>query len=167
MQVRGHPNIVGLLGSCGTTHLSEYLPTSLDELVLASDELLPIERVVQIARDAARGLQGLHEVPGGAVVHFDLKPHQLMIGVNGMVKINDLNMCRFTGIDEDGETCPFTESHASRPGALHGFHVFQPNVQACYGRGGLDALDVEYLTSSIPRQKPDFEKIRQLLFVFD
>lgn len=84
--------------------------------MLASDELLPIERVVRIARDAARGLQGLHEVPGGAVVHFDLKPHQLMLGVNGMVKINDLNMCRFTGMDEDGNTCPFTESHASRPG---------------------------------------------------
>ncbi|CAN0391089.1 unnamed protein product, partial [Laminaria digitata] len=105
--VRGHPNIVGLLGSCGTTHLSEYLPFSLDELVLSSQELLPIERVVRIARDAARGLQGLHEVPGGAVVHFDLKPHQLMLGMNGIVKINDLNMCRFTGIDEDGVTCPF------------------------------------------------------------
>ena len=96
--------------------MSEYLPVSLDKLVLSSQELLPIERVVRIARDAARGLQGLHEVPGGAVVHFDLKPHQLMLGVNGIAKINDLNMCRFTGIDDDGDTCPFTESHASRPG---------------------------------------------------
>lgn len=94
---------------------------SLDELVLSSQELLPIERVVRIARDAARGLQGLHEVPGGAVVHFDLKPHQLMLGVNGMVKINDLNMCRFTGMDEDGNTCPFTESHASRPGTSYAY----------------------------------------------
>ena len=68
-----------------------------------------------MALDAARGLQALHEAPGGAIVHFDMKPQQLMLDRNGRIKINDLNMCRFVDADVDGNSCAF-ESAASRVG---------------------------------------------------
>ena len=71
---------------------------------------------VSMALDAARGLQALHEAPGGAIVHFDIKPQQLMLDKNGRIKINDLNMCRFVDADADGNSCAF-ESGASRVGA--------------------------------------------------
>ena len=68
-----------------------------------------------MALDAARGLQALHEAPGGAIVHFDIKPQQMMLDKKGRIKINDLNMCRFVDADADGNSCAF-ESGASRVG---------------------------------------------------
>lgn len=116
VKVKGHPNIVGLLGNCHSTSVSEFFSTGLEDLVLkAGSEPIPMERVLSMSLDAARGLQALHEVPGGAVVHFDLKPQQLMLDVNGRLKINDLNMCRFTDADAAGNLCSFA-SRASNPG---------------------------------------------------
>lgn len=61
-----------------------------------------------MALDAARGLQALHEAPGGPIVHFDLKPQQLMFDEHGRVKINDLNMARFMDRSATtGDLCPF------------------------------------------------------------
>lgn len=63
-----------------------------------------------MALDAARGLQALHEAPGGPIVHFDIKPHQMMLDANGRLKINDLNLVRFPRADKDGNSCPFKSS---------------------------------------------------------
>lgn len=69
-----------------------------------------------MALDAARGLQALHEAPGGPIVHFDLKPQQLLLDTAGTVKVNDLNMCRFmSSAPVTGETCPFSTPHAAQP----------------------------------------------------
>lgn len=68
-----------------------------------------------MALDAARGLQAMHEASGGAIVHYDIKPQQMMLDENGRVKINDLNMCLFAPADEDGNTCAFP-APASPPG---------------------------------------------------
>lgn len=115
-QVRGHPNIVGLRGICESTSVQDFFSTRLDDLILKPRvEPLPISQVLSMSLDAARGLQALHEVPGGAIVHYDLKPAQLMVGEDGTVKINDFNMCQFTDADAEGKTCPFT-SVASNPG---------------------------------------------------
>lgn len=116
IQVKGHPNIVGLLGLCGSTSVSEYFSVRLDDLLLGPGaEHIPISKILSMAVDAARGLQALHEVPGGAIVHYDIKPQQLMLDDNGRVRINDLNMCRFTGTDAAGNLCPF-KARASHPG---------------------------------------------------
>lgn len=46
-QVRGHPNIVGMLGVCGASSVSEYYGTHLDDLVLTPGaKPLPISSVV-------------------------------------------------------------------------------------------------------------------------
>lgn len=92
---------------------TEYFPVFMDELILpdSSDETLPDElpmhRVIEMALDAARGLQALHEAPGGPIVHADLQPRQLLLDENGVVKVNDLNRCRFMGRDAEGNYCPF------------------------------------------------------------
>lgn len=70
-----------------------------------------------MALDSARGLQAMHEAPGGAIVHYDIKPQQMMLDENGRVKINDLNMCHFPPTDDDGNACSFP-AHASKPGML-------------------------------------------------
>lgn len=117
-QVKGHSNIVGLLGMCGSTSVSQFFPERLDDLVLKPGaDRLPIARVILMALDAARGLQALHEAPGGAIVHFDIKPQQLMLDKSGTLKINDLNMCWFTSLDSEGNSC-LRQARASRPGVI-------------------------------------------------
>lgn len=116
VQVQGHPNIVGLLGECGSTSVSPYFPNRLDDIVLKPGaERLPISRILTLSLDAARGLQALHEAPGGPIVHYDIKPHQLMLDDKGILKINDLNMCWFTSLDAEGNSCS-SKKEASRPG---------------------------------------------------
>eukprot|EP00752_Nemacystus_decipiens_P007117 g6375.t1 len=65
---------------------------------------------VSLALDAARGLQALHEAPGGPIVHYDIKPQQMMLDENRRVKINDLNTCQFADADINGNSCPFAMS---------------------------------------------------------
>lgn len=116
-QLKDHPNIVHLLGLCECDMVTEYFPSYMDVLLLGESddssepkqelEELSIREVIRMALDAARGLQAMHEMPGGPVVHADLQPRQLLLDENGVVKINDLNRCRFMGRDAAGEPCPF------------------------------------------------------------
>lgn len=114
-QVRGHPEVVPMLGVCNTTSsVAEYFDDNLEALMSRSNhQALPISEILPLALDAARGLQALHEAPGGPIVHFDLKPQQLLLDQEGRLKINDLNMCRFMARDGRGDTCPFSTPHAA------------------------------------------------------
>eukprot|EP00752_Nemacystus_decipiens_P005241 g4757.t1 len=110
--LKDHPNIVHLLGLCECDMVTEYFPYYLDVLLLGDSndsrlEEIPIREVIRMALQAARGLQAMHELPGGPVVHADLQPRQLLMDADGVVKINDLNRCRFMGRDAAGEPCPF------------------------------------------------------------
>lgn len=101
--------------------VTEYFPHYLDVILMgasssdSSNEAvhpvslveLSTRKIITMALHAARGLQALHEVDGGPIVHADLQPRQLLVDVNGVVKINDLNRCRFMSRDEHGNTCPF------------------------------------------------------------
>lgn len=100
-------------------------------------ERLPISTVLRLSLDTARGLQALHEAPGGAIVHYDLKPDQMMLDGNGTLKISDFNMCRFTDTDAEGKTCPF-EAHASKAGVCcshssHPAYIFLAPQDSCSG----------------------------------
>ncbi|CAM9848362.1 unnamed protein product [Scytosiphon promiscuus] len=101
--LRGHPNIVGLLGVCDTTVVTEYYPNNIGKIAFRHGAALPIREVLTAALDAARGLQALHEIVGG--IHFDLKPQQLLIDDTGRVKMNDFNTVHLTRPDETGTSC--------------------------------------------------------------
>lgn len=115
-KVSNHENIVGLLGRCGTDIVTEYYPLSMDKLIFG--EVLEdgqvkrpkfnARKVIGMALDAARGLEALHEAPGGPIIHADLQPKQLLLDDKWVVKINDLNRCRFLDRDAAGRPCPVT-----------------------------------------------------------
>ncbi|CAM9251098.1 unnamed protein product [Ectocarpus sp. 4 AP-2014] len=111
--VSDHPNIVHLVGLCECDMITEYFPYYMDVLLMgddsSSEELveLSIGEIIRMALQAARGIQALHEMSGGPVVHADLQPRQLLLDENGIVKVNDLNRCRFMARDSSGEPCPF------------------------------------------------------------
>ncbi|CAM9181094.1 unnamed protein product [Discosporangium mesarthrocarpum] len=105
--VKGHPNIVGLLGVCGCDMVTDYVPYTLDDLFFQRGLEAPPGMVIAMALDAARGLAALHDAEGGPIVHADLQPRQLMLSEDGVVRVNDLNRCRFMGRDAAGQACPF------------------------------------------------------------
>lgn len=112
-QVRGHPNIAGMLGICGTTVVSGFYPTPLTGVMWAPrPEPLPAAKVVSMALDAARGLQAIHEASIAPIVQFDMKPHQLLVAEDGRVMLNDFNAAQFMGTRPSGAPCPMQRSAA-------------------------------------------------------
>lgn len=111
--VRGHPNIAGMLGICGTTVVSGFYPTPLTGVMWAPrPEPLPAAKVVSMALDAARGLQAIHEASIAPIVQFDMKPHQLLVAEDGRVMLNDFNAAQFMGTRPSGAPCPMQRSAA-------------------------------------------------------
>lgn len=112
-QVRGHPQFVKMLGVCNaTSSVSDYFGDSVEALLKrTSGHGLPVSKVLPMALDAARGLQVLHEMPGGPIVHLDIWPPNLLLDVQGRLKINDFNACHFIATDGAGHSCAFDRGH--------------------------------------------------------
>lgn len=100
--------MVGMLGVCNSTLVTEYYSIHFDQVILRQQRKFPIETMVAMALDAARGLQALHEASASPIVHFDLKPQQLLMDETGRVLVNDLNMAQFLDVNENGGACPFS-----------------------------------------------------------
>jgi WD40 repeat protein len=91
-----HPNIVTTHDAedAGETHflVMEYVDgTDLGRLVQERG-LLPVAETCEYIRQAALGLQHAFEQ---GMVHRDLKPHNLMLTLDGRVKILDFGLARF------------------------------------------------------------------------
>ena len=121
-----HPNIVRVYtaGSEGEEHfvVMEYAPDgSLEtriEQAKASGEFLPIETVLEWARDIAAGLGQLHRL---SFVHRDLKPGNLLFGQDGHIKVSDLGVAQVPGAGSYGSYMGHTTQqppwHARIPAA--------------------------------------------------
>lgn len=97
-----HPNIVKVFDFDHEGDLTylvmEYVPgVTLYELPLNIGPL-PVERAAHYVRQAALGLQAIHQA---GLVHRDIKPANMLLDANGVVKILDLGLARFAEDDED------------------------------------------------------------------
>ncbi|KXZ46473.1 hypothetical protein GPECTOR_43g909 [Gonium pectorale] len=98
-----HPNVVTLLAACLTPPrmclVMERMETSLERLLYGGGpgHLLPMEQVLAIALDVARGLEYLHPT----IVHRDLKPGNVLIDNPGtprvVAKLSDFGLSRLHG----------------------------------------------------------------------
>lgn len=113
-QVKGRPHVVDMLGFCGSTVVTEAYTSDAKTVLQKLTEPLPIEDVVSISVDAAVGLRSLHEAVHGPIVHFDIKPSQLLIGTDGGVTLGDFNLSYFMGDDAEGSPCPFNKKDRHR-----------------------------------------------------
>ncbi|MBL8798140.1 MAG: protein kinase [Planctomycetia bacterium] len=119
-----HPNIVRALdaGQLGATHFMtmEYVEgTDLAKLVKQRGPL-PVAEACGYIRQAALGLQHAHE---RGLVHRDIKPHNLLLGRDGVVKVLDLGLARLRHEDaaagtllESGITAGLTPEGAAMMG---------------------------------------------------
>jgi serine/threonine protein kinase len=96
-----HVNIVRLLGYCseGTRRalVYEFMPNdSLEKYIVTrkKDEPLKIEKLLQISIGIARGIEYLHQGCNEQILHFDIKPHNILLDENLEPKVADFGLAK-------------------------------------------------------------------------
>ncbi|CAM9252956.1 unnamed protein product [Scytosiphon promiscuus] len=162
---RGNPNAVQALGMCNTTLVTEAFPEDIQQAIRKRTEPLSINEAVAMSLDAITGLRALHEAAEGPIVHYDVKPAQLLVTNEGRVKLNDFNVAWFMSTGDDGSPCAFnvrgdarqpgpwrTPEYLSgkpmtekvdiyRMGLVFQKHIAQEGLHALATSGGLDGAD--------------------------
>jgi eukaryotic-like serine/threonine-protein kinase len=98
-----HGNIVGVL-DLARDHADVFLVMefvdgpSLRQLLAARGERrLPFGVATYIAQSAATGLEFAHARPGGAIIHADISPSNLLLTTSGEVRVADFGIARREG----------------------------------------------------------------------
>jgi serine/threonine protein kinase len=96
-----HVNIVRLIGYCveGSKRalVYEFMPSgSLNNYIFLQEGniLLSYERMHGIALGVARGIQYLHQGCDMQILHFDIKPHNILLDENFTPKISDFGLAK-------------------------------------------------------------------------
>ncbi|KAJ6813271.1 LEAF RUST 10 DISEASE-RESISTANCE LOCUS RECEPTOR-LIKE PROTEIN KINASE-like 2.1 [Iris pallida] len=96
-----HVNVVNLLGFCSEGSkralIYEYMCNgSLDKLICSKEPKTTLrwEKLYQIAIGIARGLEYLHRGCNTRIVHFDIKPHNILLDEDFRPKISDFGLCK-------------------------------------------------------------------------
>ncbi|XP_034197488.1 PR5-like receptor kinase isoform X1 [Prunus dulcis] len=107
-----HVNIVSLLGFCfeGSEKalIYEFMPNgSLEKFIFDAnspnrdhDHHLGWEQLDQISLGIARGLEYLHRGCNARILHFDIKPHSILLDENLAMKISDFGLAKICNKDE-------------------------------------------------------------------
>ncbi|CAO2185347.1 unnamed protein product [Urochloa humidicola] len=105
-----HANIVRLLGFCsdGTRRalIYEFMPNeSLEKHIFPSDfngfqRLLVPNKMLAIALGIARGMEYLHQGCNQRILHFDIKPHNILLDYNFNPKISDFGLAKQCARDQ-------------------------------------------------------------------
>ncbi|XP_028081603.1 rust resistance kinase Lr10-like [Camellia sinensis] len=106
-----HFNVVHLLGFCyeGTRRalVYEFMPNgSLDKFILSKeakksrDHPLSWEKLQEIAIGIAHGIEYLHQGCNLRILHFDIKPHNILLDGNFQPKISDFGLAKLCSKDQ-------------------------------------------------------------------
>uniref|UniRef100_M1B365 Protein kinase domain-containing protein n=1 Tax=Solanum tuberosum TaxID=4113 RepID=M1B365_SOLTU len=102
-----HVNVVGLVGYCveGTKRalVYDFMPNgSLDKYISTSQEgspLLSWQRKYHIILGVAQGIGYLHRGCDVQILHFDIKPHNILLDENFIPKISDFGLAKLYPTD--------------------------------------------------------------------
>ncbi|PIA35993.1 hypothetical protein AQUCO_03400114v1 [Aquilegia coerulea] len=125
-----HVNVVSLLGFCteGTKRalVYEFMPNGSLERFIYSDKTpgtstttLGWDNLYQIALGIARGLEYLHCRCNTRILHFDIKPHNILLDKDFCPKISDFGLAKL---------CPTKESIVSMVGARGTMGYIAPEI---------------------------------------
>ncbi|WVZ15971.1 hypothetical protein V8G54_013537 [Vigna mungo] len=123
-----HVNVVQLLGFClegkKKALIYEFMPNgSLDKFIgnkgVESTPSLNWDNMLQIAKGIARGLEYLHKGCNTRILHFDIKPHNILLDDNFCPKISDFGLAKL---------CPGKESTISVSNARGTIGYVAPEV---------------------------------------
>ncbi|KAF5742387.1 receptor-like protein kinase [Tripterygium wilfordii] len=103
-----HVNVVRLVGYCADGYrralVYEYLPNdSLEKFIFSEngkDQSLSWEKLHSIALDIGKGIEYLHQGCEQRIVHFDIKPHNILLDQNFNPKICDFGLAKLCSKDQ-------------------------------------------------------------------
>jgi len=107
-----HANIVRLVGFCseGTRRalIYEFMPNeSLEKYIFLPDsssstshKLIVPNKMVDVALGIARGMEYLHQGCNKRILHFDIKPHNILLDYNFEPKISDFGLAKLCPRDQ-------------------------------------------------------------------
>ncbi|KAK2635288.1 hypothetical protein Ddye_030080 [Dipteronia dyeriana] len=104
-----HVNVVRLLGFCSEgskrSLVYEYMPNgSLDRHIFSkkgTGESFSWEKLHEIALGTARGIEYLHNGCDMCILHFDIKPHNILLDCNFIPKVADFGLAKFYPKEKD------------------------------------------------------------------
>ncbi|XP_050247193.1 rust resistance kinase Lr10-like isoform X2 [Quercus robur] len=102
-----HVNVVRLVGFCADGFrralVYEFLPNdSLDKFIspVDSNSFLGWEKLHDIALGIAKGIEYLHQGCDQQILHFDIKPHNILLDQNFNPKISDFGLAKLCAKDQ-------------------------------------------------------------------
>ncbi|KAM3731741.1 hypothetical protein ACB098_11G005100 [Castanea mollissima] len=103
-----HINVVQLIGFCveGSKQalVYEFMPNgSLDKFIFPNREnstILTWDRIYEIAVGVAQGIEYLHQGCDMQILHFDIKPHNILLDENFIPKVSDFGLAKLYSVDD-------------------------------------------------------------------
>lgn len=96
-----HVNVVQLIGFCAEGSkralVYDFMPKgSLDKHIFSSDgtNSLSCKKMFEISLGVARGIEYLHRGCEMQILHFDIKPHNILLDENFVPKVSDFGLAR-------------------------------------------------------------------------
>lgn len=119
-----HVNVVSLLGYCldGSKRalIYDFMPNgSLKKYIYGDGSLLGLHKLYQIAVGIAKGLEYLHPGCNTRILHFDIKPHNILLDEEFCPKISDFGLAKL---------CTRNESIVSMLGARGTISYIAPEI---------------------------------------
>ncbi|KAL4273080.1 hypothetical protein GQ457_13G000830 [Hibiscus cannabinus] len=104
-----HRNLVRLYGFCFETKTKalvyEYMENgSLDKLIFENKHEIEWDKLYEIAVGAARGLEYLHHFSLNKIIHYDIKPANVLLDSNFCPKIADFGLAKLCNRDSTNIT---------------------------------------------------------------
>ncbi|CAO2174350.1 unnamed protein product [Urochloa humidicola] len=101
-----HINVVRLVGFCSEEMrralVYEYMPNgSLDKYIFSSEKSFSWDKLNEIALGIARGISYLHQGCDMQIVHFDIKPHNILLDTNFIPKVADFGLAKLCPKDNN------------------------------------------------------------------
>ncbi|XP_058726955.1 rust resistance kinase Lr10-like [Vicia villosa] len=96
-----HANVVRLIGFCAERSkralVYEFMPNgSLDKYISTKDDAFSLSsnKMYEISLGVARGIAYLHQGCDMQILHFDIKPHNILLDENFIPKISDFGLAK-------------------------------------------------------------------------
>ncbi|XP_052168526.1 rust resistance kinase Lr10-like isoform X2 [Oryza glaberrima] len=111
-----HVNVVRLVGFCSEelrrALVYEYMPCgSLDKYIFSPEKSLSWDKLNEIALGIARGIDYLHHGCDMQIMHFDIKPHNILLDSNFTPKVADFGLAKL--YPRDGSLVPVSAARGT------------------------------------------------------
>ncbi|XAR71625.1 Glycerophosphodiester phosphodiesterase [Bertholletia excelsa] len=103
-----HVNIVQLVGYCAERSkralVYDFMPNgSLEKYLISREGCAPLswEKMFEIALGVARGIEYLHNGCDMQILHFDIKPHNILLDENFNPRVSDFGLARLYSTNDN------------------------------------------------------------------